>query len=111
MRRRYVLTLCAVGLLIIVAIVNGSSTEGKLQPTSSPVASPLVPRCQATAVPLTPSSGVNIERSGTPITISGNTRHLLLDRITIEPGTESGNWCYTGKWLFKVDSGTIQLSV
>jgi hypothetical protein len=116
MRRRYALTLLAAGLLIIIAIVNDTGTQGKLQPPS-PGASPTVPtvpRCNTTVgAPVPPPAGATYDTSSTPIpggNLNINTL-LWLDRITIEPGKSTGNWCYPGWWLFKVDSGKVFLTV
>jgi hypothetical protein len=112
MRPRYALTLCAAVLLVIVAIANGTGAESN-NLTTSPVASPVPPRCNTLGAIASPPAGTTYEVSGTPLpeTDLGISTILWLDRITIEPNSSSGNWCYPGWWLVKVDSGTVNLIV
>jgi len=114
MRRRYVLTLFAAGMLVIFAIAKGTGTESKNltgSPVASPPASPTVIGCNSTDGTASPPQHIKNEISGTPIPGSSTSSVLWLYRMTFDGGASSDNLCYPGWWLFRVDSGKFKLTI
>jgi hypothetical protein len=120
MRRRTFLTLLVAGFLVILGIYGGLFGGSLAKPSiQEATPSPAPPQCTPEQGEIPEVPGITFETSGTPVPevqvpdTQGETGLFVqvIQFKEVEKDVESSSLCYPGQALFRVDSGTIEITV